>query len=156
MTPHYSALIDLGKALAQEKGLQWDMPLDETGAASDGVGWNLTIIAGDVPPPTHYLRDLGTEVKALAMVNSERAKQGLAPLAKRPLSAAWQDLVKATVAEQLLFRRNTTGYVAQCIARPLRIIAKCVDRQSWELTADDLRAAIRTGSAIQAPASSVI
>ena len=59
MNPHYSAFIELGKTLAREKGLSWDMPLDETGAARDGVGWNLTAIAGDVPPPTHYLRDLG-------------------------------------------------------------------------------------------------
>lgn len=150
MNPHYSAFIDLGKALAGEKGLQWDMPLDEVGSALDGVGWNLTVAVGDVPPPTHYLRDLGMEVKALAIVNAERAERGLAPLARRPLSAAWQDLVKAAVSEQMLFRRNTTGHVVQCIARPLRVIATCVDKQPWELTVDDLRVAIRIGTTIQA------
>ncbi len=53
MNPHYSAYVELGKALAQEKGLQWEMDLDDTGAARDGIGWNLTAIASDVPPPTH-------------------------------------------------------------------------------------------------------
>ncbi len=43
MNPHYSAFIELGKTLVREKGLSWDMPLDETGAARDGVGWNLTV-----------------------------------------------------------------------------------------------------------------
>jgi Uncharacterized protein conserved in bacteria len=150
MNSHYSAFIDLGKTLADDKGLSWDMPLDETGAACDGVGWNLTIVAGDVPPPSHYLRDLGADAKALAIVNAERAERGLAPLPRRPLSDAWQDLVKAAVAEQLLFRRNTTGHVVQCIARPLRVIATCVDSEPWALTVDDLHVAVRIGRAVQA------
>lgn len=149
MNPHYSAFIELGKMLVREKGLQWNMPLDEAGAAQDGVGWNLTVVTGDVPPPTHYLRDLGTDVKALAIVNADRVERGLAPLTRRPLSTAWQDLIKASVAEQLLFRRNTTGHVAQCIARPLRIIATCTDSEPWNLTVDNLRTAARVGSAIQ-------
>ncbi|MFM0174777.1 hypothetical protein PQR33_36230 [Paraburkholderia sediminicola] len=150
MKPHYCAFIELGKTLAREKGLSWDMPLDETGAARDGVGWNLTAIANDVPPPTHYLRDLGADAKALAIINAERAECDLTPLARQPLSPAWQDLVKAAVAEQLLFKRNTTGHVMQNIARPLRVIATCVDREPWQLTVDDLRLAIRVGKAIQA------
>jgi hypothetical protein len=150
MNSHYSAFIDLGKTLADDKGLSWDMPLDETGAACDGVGWNLTIVAGDVPPPSHYLRDLGADAKALAIVNAERAERGLAPLPRRPLSDAWQDLVKAAVAEQLLFRRNTTGHVVQCVARPLRVIATCVDSEPWALTVDDLHVAVRIGRAVQA------
>ncbi|RDJ97230.1 hypothetical protein [Paraburkholderia lacunae] len=150
MNPHYSAFIELGKTLAREKGLSWDMPLDETGAACDGVGWNLTVIAGDVPPPTHYLRDLGPDAKALAIINAERAEQSLAPLPRRALSSAWQDLIKAAVAEQLLFKRNTTGHVMQNIARPLRVVATCVEKDPWQLTVDDLRLAIRVGKATQA------
>ena len=52
MNPHYSAFIDLGRTLVRERGLQWEMPVDEMGVALDGVGWNLTVIAGDVPPPS--------------------------------------------------------------------------------------------------------
>ncbi|MFM0566694.1 hypothetical protein PQQ80_43790, partial [Paraburkholderia sediminicola] len=150
MNPHYCAFIELGKTLAREKGVSWDMPLDETGVARDGVGWNLTAIANDVPPPTHYLRDLGADAKALAIINAERAERDLTPLARQPLSPSWQDLVKAAVAEQLLFKRNTTGYVSQSIARPLRVIATCADREPWQLTVDDLRLAIRVGKEIQA------
>ena len=150
MNPHYSAFIGLGKTLVREKGLSWDMALDETGAACDGIGWNLTVIAGDVPPPTHYLRDFGPDVKALAIVNAERTERSLTPLPRRPLSSEWQDLIKAAVAEQLLFKRNTTGHVMQNIARPLRVVATCVEKNPWQLTVDDLRIAIRVGTAIQA------
>jgi hypothetical protein len=150
MNPHYSAFIELGKTLVREKGLSWDISLDETGAAYDGIGWNLTVIASDVPPPTHYLRDLGPDAKALTIVNAERAERSLTPLPRRPLSSAWQDLIKAAVAEQLLFKRNTTGHVMHNIARPLRVVATCVGKDPWQLTVDDLRLAIRVGTAIQA------
>lgn len=150
MNPHYCAFIELGKTLVREKGLSWDMPLDETGAARDGVGWDLTAIANDVPPPTHYLRDLGADAKALAIINAERAERDLTPLARQPLSSAWQDLVKAAVAEQLLFKRNTTGHVLRNIARPLRVVATCVEKDPWQLAVDDLRIAIRVGTAMQA------
>ncbi|AVJ28147.1 hypothetical protein [Achromobacter spanius] len=120
MSLHYLAFVELGKALAHKKELLWDIPLDSLGAARDRVGWNLTALVGDSPPPTHYLRNLGTEVEALKTVNAERIAQGLPPRSNGPLSAAWQNLIKAAVAEQLLFRRNTTGHVVQNIMRPLR------------------------------------
>ncbi len=96
------------------------------------------------------IRDLGLDVKVLAIVNAERAERGLPLRMRQPLTAAWQDLVKAAVAEQLLFKRNTTGYVTQSIARPLRVIATCIDKEPWQLTVDDLRLSVRTGKAVQA------
>lgn len=89
MSQHYQAFISLGQTLAKEKGLSWDIPLDDSGIAQDGVGWNLTACVGDVPPPTHYLRDLGTDSKALKVMNSERAVSNLEPLNKRQLSTGW-------------------------------------------------------------------
>ena len=150
MNRHYQAFIELGETLAKGKGLPWDIPLDDTGTAQDGVGWNLTACVGDVPPPTHYLRDLGADSKALEILNAERVSNGQLPLCRKPLSAGWQDLIKAAVAEQLLFKRNTTGHVYSNIARPLRVVATCVDKEPWEITLDDLHVAIRVGKAIQA------
>jgi hypothetical protein len=150
MNRHYLAFIDLGKALANEKGLRWDIPLDDAGTAQDGIGWNLTECVGDVPPPAHHLRDLGTDTKTLAVLNEERIPSNLQPLCRRPLSDGWQELIKAAVVDQLLVKRNTTGHVYSNIARPLRVIATCINKEPWELTLDDLHVAIRVGKAIQA------
>ncbi|SAL67601.1 hypothetical protein [Caballeronia humi] len=150
MNPHYAAFIELGKALARQKGVTWEMPLDEAGAAQDGVGWNLTAIAGDVPPPRFYLKDLGPDRKALAIINAGRVEAGVPPLTQGPLTVAWQNLIKSAAVEQLLLRRNTAQYVMSCITRPLRVIASCVEKEPWQLTVDDLRLAIRVGAAIQA------
>lgn len=150
MNCHYLTFIDLGKTLARAKGLEWDMPLDTLGTAQDREGWNLTIVAGDAPPPTHYLRNLGADEKALEVVNVERVVKGLPQRPRQALSAAWQDFIKASVAEQLLFKRNTTGHAVQNVIRPLRVIATCVEKEPWELTVDDIHIAARIGKAIQA------
>jgi hypothetical protein len=150
MSPHYKSFIELGKSLALSKGLIWDFAIDGVGYAVDDAGWNLTACVGDVPPPAYYLRDLGTDSKTLSVINAERTAINLAPLQPRALSSAWQDFIKAAVIEQLLVKRNSTGYVYQSIARPLRVMGTCVDSEPWELTLDDLQHAIRTAKAVQA------
>jgi hypothetical protein len=150
MNSHYVAFIEFGKGLAASRGLPWDILLDDKGLALDGIGWNLTATVGDVSSSTSYQRDFGTDGKTLAILNRERADAGLVPRQPGAISAHWQDLVKAVVAEQLLFKRNTTTYVTQMIARPLRVIATCVDKEPWQLNVDDLRTAARIGTAVQA------
>lgn len=150
MNPHYKSFIELGKSLAISKGLIWDFAIDNDGYAIDGAGWNLTACVRDVPPPAYYLRDLGTDSKTLNVINAERATIDLPPLQHRALSSAWKDLIKAAVIEQLLVKRNSTGYVYQSIARPLRVMGTCVEKEPWELTLDDLQGAIRTAKAVQA------
>jgi hypothetical protein len=138
MNPHFASFINLGKTVAAEKGLKWNLAVDEQGFAADRIGWNMTTCVGDVPPPALYLRDLGTDDKTLQVLNTQRAASGQSALARRALTPAWQDLIKAAVVEQLLIRRNSTSYVYQSIARPLRVLATCVDKAPWELALDDI------------------
>jgi len=150
MNSHFSTYIALGQTLASDKGLNWNILLDEDGSAKDCTGWNLTSCVGDVYPPTHYLRDLGSEPKAIKAINEERSPQRLPLLERKPLSTPWQNFIKAAVAEQLLFKRNTPGYVAQSILRPLRLIATCVEKEPWQLNLDDLRFSIDVAKKVQA------
>lgn len=150
MNPNYQAFIEFGKSLAREKGISWDIPLDGAGAALDKTGWNLTTISGDVPPPAYYLRDFGPDPKALAILNAKRDLNGEEELPIQPLSAGWQDLLKAAVAEQLFVKRNATGSVYNNVVRPLRVIATCAGNEPWELTLDRLRIAKEIASEIQA------
>ncbi|MDO9421066.1 MAG: hypothetical protein Q7T66_10415 [Herminiimonas sp.] len=149
MNQHYTSFIKLGKSLASDKGLTWDFPISDEGNAVDGIGWNLTACIGDVPPPTFYLRDLGYESKAIQQINAERAAENLPVLPRQRLSPAWQDLMKAAVSEQLFFKRNSAAHVASQIARPLRILATCTQKEPWEITLDDLQYSVRIASIIQ-------
>ncbi|MCA8161026.1 hypothetical protein [Burkholderia cepacia] len=150
MNQHYIKLVELAKVIAHEKGLPWEIPLDESGVASDGVGWNLTVATGGSPPPSNYLRHFGPDAYALAKVNEERTAQCVAPGLSSPLSTAWQDLIKAVVVVQLFVRRSSVRHVLQNFARPLRVIATCVNTEPWALTIDDMRRAVDVGRMIQA------
>ncbi|VVD62672.1 hypothetical protein [Pandoraea commovens] len=149
MTPQFEAYIGLGKRLMLEKGINWDFMLDDQGKATDGIGWPLSLMAGDVPPPAFYLRDLSVDPKALEIYAEKFGRSGELKAKCRPLSVAWQDLIKAAVAEQLLFKRNTAPHAAQQVARPLRVLATCTTAAPWALTMDDFRSAMTVASEIQ-------
>jgi hypothetical protein len=101
-------------------------------------------------PPTHWIRDFGCDAKTIAYLNLKRIDENQSVLIKTPLSIAWQDFIKAAILEQLFFRRNTTGHVISNIARPLRVIATCMDKEPWDVRADDISLSIEVANKIQA------
>ncbi len=149
MNPHYSAFVELGKSLAAERALQWEIPLNTDGVAADSVGWNLTTAANAMSPPNYYLRDFSPDSKALAFLKDELPDLVDGNSRRYVLSQAWQDLMKAAAAEQLFFRRNSVLHVVGQVLRPLRVLATCTVSEPWQLNADDIRSAIRTATAIQ-------
>jgi hypothetical protein len=149
MNPHYLAFIELGKSLAAERAIQWEIPLNTDGAAADGVGWNLTMAAKAISPPNYYLRDFSPDSKASAFLKDELPDLADRNFRRGALPPAWQDLMKAAAAEQLFFRRNSVLHVVGQVLRPLRVLATCTLSEPWQLNADDIRSAIRTAAAIQ-------
>ncbi|MGO4159011.1 hypothetical protein [Cupriavidus sp. YAF13] len=146
MSTGYLAYVALGQTLAAQRGLVWTLPLESDGRVCKGHGWNLSALAGEVMAPAYYLNHLGREAKALKAL----AAQSTA-LVPGPLSAAWQDLIKAATLEQLLVKRNTTGHIAGQIVRPLRVLATCLpDTEPWQLTTLDCHRAIHLASSLQA------
>ena len=124
-------------------------PPQHGGAAADGVGWNLTAAANSISPPNHYLRDFSLDSKTSAFLKDELPRLADGNSHRDVLSPAWQDLMKAAAAEQLFSRRNSVLHVVGQVLRPLRVLATCTVSEPWQLTADDIRSAIRTGAAIQ-------
>lgn len=150
MNEHYRAFIDFGRSLAAERGVNWDMCLNPNGTVVKGHAWNLTKLVNDSPPPTHWIRDFGKDVKALEVLNSMRMEEKSPPLEKKTLSSDWQDFIKAAILEQLFFRRNTTGHVMNNIARPLRVIATCTTKEPWDVRAEDISLSIEVSNKSQA------
>ena len=54
MNPHYSAFIELGKTLVREKGLSWDMLLDEQGVAAMAKAGTIAVL---LPCAFYFLRE---------------------------------------------------------------------------------------------------
>jgi hypothetical protein len=149
LNSHFPAFIEFGKGLAAERDLTWDIPLDEGGTALQGNEWDLTALAGDVPP-RRTLRHFSSDQTTIDALNTFRSADGLQLHTSAPLSAAWQDLIKAVVMEQLFVRKNTVSHIANNVVRPLRVIATCASKEPWMVTVDEMALAIRIGNSIQA------
>lgn len=144
MNASYRAYVDLGRTLAEQRGLRWSLPLEPDGRVIKGHAWNLTELSGDVPPPRHYMSHLGREAKMLEAMAEPS-------LVASPLSAGWQDLIKAAALEQLLVKRNTTGHIVCNIVRPLRVLATCMPgKEPWQLTMEDGSRAVELARGMQA------
>lgn len=151
MNEHYNAFIDLGRRIADERGVNWNVRLQADGTAVPEDAWNITKFVGDSPPPVHWVRDFGLETKALQVLNERRRQQKRHALSKMPLSPGWLDLLKAVIVEQLFFRKNSTGHVICNVARPLRVLATAAEgREPWELRVDDIAQAFEVAKEIQA------
>lgn len=146
---HYESFIAFGRTLAANHEVQWDLPLHSDGMVHEESAWNLTAMVNDSPPPVHWIRDFGSDVKTLQELNSRQTKIGNQVLVKKPLPSSWQDFIKSAILEQLLSRRNTTGHVISSIARPLRVIATCTSREPWDLLVDDIHHAYEVAKTIQ-------
>jgi len=138
MNEYYNSYINFGKKIANERGLNWHMPLDLEGKVSKDHAWNLTKIVSDSPPPTHWLHDFGFDTRLLNALNSARAEQNLPSIPNSPISLAWQDLIKSATMDQLFSRRNATMHVVNGIYRPLKVLATCALKEPWELEPNDI------------------
>ena len=151
MNPFFTEFIQHGRKLAEDRGINWDIPLDIDGVAKDGIGWNLTSLAGDTPPPNYYLRDFAPDKKATELLAAESINETDIHVPNQVLSVAWQDFIKAAVANQLFYRRNTPNHISNNVIRPLKVIATCVmDTEPWELSLDDLKCSVKIGTQVQA------
>ena len=145
MNSYLETFIRDAKAIAEQRGVNWDVQLGPDGVAIPGHGWNLTKMVGASPPPVTWLNDFGTDRKTVDLLNASPPPGPLRTYSKKPLSRDWQDLLKACAIEQLLVRRNTCPHVAGSVVRPLRVLATCAPTTDpWAITAEDATFAIGT------------
>jgi hypothetical protein len=138
MNSYFDAYIRDARAIAEQRGVEWDVQLDAEGVAVPGAGWNLTKMVGDSPPPTIWLNDFGTDRKTVEHLNSSPAPAPLRTYRKTQLSREWQDLLKACAVDQLFVRRNTCPHVLGNVARPLRVLATCcANTEPAKITVDN-------------------
>ena len=150
MNEGYQSFIQFGRQLAVDRGINWEIRLSPDGSVKDEDAWNLTEMVGDSPPPTHWIRDLGTDKNTVEFLNTERRSTSQIPLEKSALSPAWQSFIKAAILEQLFFRKNSTGHVSAQVARALRVMATCISKEPWEILPEDISNAYEIAKKVQA------
>lgn len=151
MNSSLEAFIRDARAVADQRGIVWNIALEPDGVALKGEGWNLTRIANASPPPTDWLNDFGTDARTVEILNTSPPPGPIREYSKKPLPAYWQDLIKAVAIDQLLVRRNTCAHVAHNVARPLRVLATCAGNKApWEIAVEDVNCAVETARKVQA------
>ena len=70
MNPFLESFIRDARAIADQRGVEWEVPLDADGIAPKGKGWNLTQMAQASPPPVFWINDFGTDQRAVSILNS--------------------------------------------------------------------------------------
>lgn len=137
------------KNIALSKGLEWEFELTLEGVSESG--WNLTSIINGIAPPVHYLRDLGSDIKTLAIINNEQLNKP-SLLGKAALDADWQQLIKASTSEHLFYKRSTTSHITNGIIRPLRVIGTyCtfISVKPWHITPEIIDKVVSIAKEIQ-------
>lgn len=147
MNNHFQSFIKQGKSIAQERGIRWDIALSSSGKALSDQRWNLTVLVGGTQP-IHYLSHLGTDEATVVAINAKNVSDSRIEL--QPLPASWQDLIKASVVEQLFVRRNSTLHVANSVIRPLRVLATCsLAIDPWSITSDQINSSVEISRVTQ-------
>jgi hypothetical protein len=144
---HYTAFIESARRIASDAGVDWSIALNEVGVALPGQEWDLRAMARDGRPRTYVLRTFTLVEDAQA----EMARKGLSEDAlaiKKPVSPAWQDLIKAHVIEFLLVRKKSLPFIASA-AEAWRFLATISGKEPWDVTSDDVVLACEISDATQ-------
>jgi len=142
LNDYLRSFIEAGQRLATAHGLKWCFNDPVTGTVKKSERWNLTALAGQFPPPTLWLSGFDfsvAEMEALLEVVPPEVWR-IAP--RSGMSAAWADLCKTVVLDEILVKRNKPQHALINIARPLRIIALCAQETCpSDITPDQIKSA---------------
>lgn len=142
MNEFYRSFVETAKSMAFERGLQWDLPYNESGKIPKDKAWDLGALAGMVPPPFYRIIDLGFDAAALTILNSIREQEHLPSLSLKAMPAHWRDLYQAVVLTEVLIKRNKPQHAIINIGRYIRLLATCVEgRTPWDITGTDVQLA---------------
>lgn len=138
MNENFVSFVQQSKKIAVAAGLDWTMPLDESGVALKEAPWNLRVLVKDGKPSTYVLR---TFSKVEAAHTRLALRQCIAtPFTLQPVSTGWQDLIKTFAIEYRIVRQKSSSFVAAG-AEALRFLATTSSREPWDITADDIQLA---------------
>jgi len=141
MNQFFVKYVALGRRLASEKGLSWELKCDAEGRIERSEKWNASALAG-LPPPFEYLSSIGTDRKLLEPLNAILEVGGQLPIDAGPLPDPWVDLLKAAVLNEILVKRNKPGHALDVVGRQLRILATCArEVEPWEITGEHVQLA---------------
>lgn len=133
---NFDTFIGSMKELADLNAVDWEIPLDARGVALSGTAWDLRSIAKDGRPKTAVLRTFS--LFSAGLDDMAARDPGVPRRADGPISAEWQDFLKAVVLEYLLVRKKSIPFISAA-STAIRFLAAVADKAPWQVTAEDVQ-----------------
>lgn len=141
MNPFFAEYISTAKALAADRGLRWELTFNEQGKVSNETRWNLTALAGMLPPPIMWLGQVGVDASSFAQLNDIRKERGEELIAARPMRSDWLDLFIAVHVHQILVRKTKPRSAMKIGVSVRQLAAAAGDTPPWAITGDHVQQA---------------
>lgn len=142
MNEFLTGFIEAGRRLATANGLLWDIGDSATGKVAKSTRWNLTALAGQVPPPTLWLTGFDFSEAELAALKEIMPPDHPRSSLRSAMTKGWADLCKSVILDEILVKKNKPQHALVNVLRPLRILALCAqDTEPMEVTPDLIKLA---------------
>lgn len=142
MNEHLARLVEAGERLAMANRLPWDIGDNATGKAAKSERWNLTALAGQVPPPTLWLTGFTFSEAELAALQATMPPDHPQLPLRSSMTRGWADLCKSVVLDEILIKKNKPQHALINVLRPLRILALCAQETApTDITPEQVRMA---------------
>jgi hypothetical protein len=142
MSEFLARFVEAGQRLAVANGLAWNIGDNASGKAAKSERWNLTALAGQVPPPALWLTGFEfTEAEIAALKETMPSDHPPSSL-RSGMIAAWADLCKSVILDEIIVKKNKPQHALVNVFRPLRILALCAqDTGPTNVTPDQVKLA---------------
>ena len=148
MKEHFENYIELGRRIANLRGINWDLGCNTEGYCLQP--WRLNDIIDYSVGPTFSLNNFKIEDKTSEFLEKKYHNQFPPRLRSSTISMGWRELIKAAVLEQLIIKKRKPSHIIQNIVRPFKVLATCANNvEPYDLTADIILEAIEASNAVQ-------
>lgn len=150
MNDFFSSFVATARAKALDRGLSWEPAFAADGKICKAERWNLTELAGTVPPPTVWLSSFGHTATEVEAINAVRKRRDATPVAGGVMPRQWRELYKGTVLNEILVKQTKPPHALGAMARAVRLLALAAgDSVPWKLNGEQVElaynAALRIG-----------
>lgn len=142
MNEFLTRFVEAGQRLAMANGLSWHIGDDTTRRVAKNERWNLTALAGQVPPPNLWLTGFEfSEAELTALQETMPPDYAKSPL-RSAMTKGWADLCKSVVLDEIIVKKNKPQHALTNVLRSLRILALCSqDTDPMDVTPDLIKLA---------------
>lgn len=147
----FEILLETAQEIAAREGIDWNTPVDESGAVAKEHRWNLASMTGRRERSGNFhFADTAPSDSALAALNAVRQSLGLSLHTRRRPLASWIDFMKICIIDHVFSRNNKPGSTQRMVLCLRILAAEAGDTPPWATSPEIVRRAFNAALTIGA------